>query len=73
MELRLFGISELRLEGWTVNNVAGISLYRNGAEVCFEAVGQSTVNSARGLTADVAGVVVIAAPFGWPVRVDIST
>ena len=56
MELRLFGISELRLEGWTVNNVAAILLYKNGAEVCFEAVGRSTVFSARGLTADVAGV-----------------
>lgn len=57
MELRLFGVSELRLDGWTINNVARISLYRKDAVVCCEVVGQSTVISARGLAADVAGVV----------------
>jgi hypothetical protein len=53
MELRLFGVSELRIDGWTTDNVGGISLYRNGDSVRFQSLGRGTSVSATGVGADV--------------------
>jgi hypothetical protein len=56
LELRLFGASGLRLEGWSTDNVATVSLVRNVASVHLEMVGPGVLFLAHGIAADVSRI-----------------
>ena len=53
LELRLFGISKLHLEGWTTNNTATVTLLRGGGLVNLEIIGHDMHLSASGIAADI--------------------